>query len=80
MELDGEIVIYHEGQHAAHLVNDAGALLWQLFDGITTINELAADVSAVFGVSHTVAADQVRSFADQMGELGLLLPSGEPAE
>lgn len=81
VELDGEVVVFHAGEHRAHLLNATGSLLWQLLDGTVTIGELATDVAAVFDLSREEAADQVRRFAEEMEALRLLAPreSGKPA-
>ncbi len=52
--------MFHGGKHRAHLLNDTGALLWQLFDGTVTIAELASDVTAVFDLDHHEALDQIQ--------------------
>jgi hypothetical protein len=79
VELDGEVVIYDGDRHQAILINATGALLWQLFDGTATVDELADDVVAVFGVSREDALDDVLTFAEEMAEQGLLVGSDRAA-
>ena len=71
-ELDGEVVLYDEDTGHTHLLNPTAGVLWQCFDGEATLDELAADVAEAYGIDPEVAADDVRSIATSLGELGVL--------
>ena len=71
-ELDGEIVLYDESTGGTHLLNPTASVLWQCFDGKASVDELAADVAEAYGIDEAVAAEDVRSVAQSLGELGVL--------
>lgn len=55
-----------------HLLSATGALLWTLFDGDTSLQRLAEDVSVTFGVDLQVALNEISEFAAQMEHLHLI--------
>ena len=70
--LDGEGVLLDEQANKLHLLNHTATLLWQLYDGVTTLDELANDISEELGFDHeTVVADLV-AITRHLGTEGLL--------
>lgn len=61
----------------AHVITETGALLWPLLDGTTADVELAADVSAVFGVDVDAALGDVRRLLGDMISVGLALAADD---
>ncbi len=67
VELDGEAVIYDEITADIHHLNPTATVVFSLLDGTVTIDELAGEVSAAYGMPpHRVRdeiAELVRSLA-----------------
>jgi hypothetical protein len=47
--IDGEAVLLDERIDRLHHLNRTATLLWQLYDGATTLDELAHEISDVLG-------------------------------
>jgi hypothetical protein len=81
--LDGEGVLLDEQANKLHLLNHTATLLWQLYDGVTTLDELANDISEELGIDHeTVVADLV-AITRRLGAEGLIdgvAPSSDAGE
>ena len=73
---DGETVIYDLTDASAHVLNRSGALVWELLDGNTTLDELASEVATVFDTDLEVVRGDVRHIVTELERKGLLL---EPA-
>ena len=72
VEIDGDAVVYDELQETTHLLNPTGAIVWRLLDGETRLDELSADLAAVFGVGvEEVLADLV-ALVRELDQRGLL--------
>jgi len=70
--LDGEGVLLDEHENRLHLLNVTATLLWQLYDGATTLADLADDLSAELGGGRaTILADLV-TISRHLGSEGLL--------
>ena len=70
--LDGEGVLLDEDENRLHLLNATATLLWQLYDGTTTLGDLADDLSAEIGGDRaTILADLV-TISRHLGSEGLL--------
>jgi hypothetical protein len=54
--LDGEIVLLHPTHNIIIHINQTGALIWQLCDGIRTENEIAE----LLGTAYPEAQEQIR--------------------
>jgi hypothetical protein len=71
-ELDGELVVLHPEDHTLHVLDGTATVLWKVVDGASTIAEIAADVSEVFGIPLARAQNDVGAFVTEMDRLGLL--------
>lgn len=67
VELDGEVVVLEESTGALHVLNPTAAVLWQCFDGHSTLREIADDLAAV--VEDADVATIRRDVAALVGEL-----------
>jgi peroxiredoxin len=54
-------------------LNESGALVWQCFDGSGTIDEIAADIAAVFGAEVAEVRADVVALARAVGGAGFLV-------
>lgn len=69
----GDDVLLVDGENGRiHLLNSTAGLLWECFDGGTSLEELSADVAASFGLPLPQAREDVLRIARQVGFLGLL--------
>lgn len=71
-EIDGDIVILRSDVHASYLLTASGALLWQVFDGASSIEEVAEDVATAFGAALASVRADIEVFAAELEGLGLL--------
>jgi hypothetical protein len=73
VELDGEAVLLDEGADRLHLLNHTATLLWDLFDGHTTIAELATDLSRELAAPYDTVVADILSITRHLGQEGLLV-------
>lgn len=66
--------VLHEANDAAdvHLLNETAFALWQLCDGRTSPEEMAAGVSQLFGRSGAAALDDVDRTLAELAQRGLI--------
>jgi peroxiredoxin len=70
--LDHEAVVLAEGASEAHYLDELATLVWNTFDGSSTLDDLAVDFAQAFGAPfETVSADIVE-LTRQVGRAGLL--------
>ena len=75
VELEGEMVLAateDNGYLVTHWLNATGAIVWQCFDGSTSLDELISDLGAAFGADRAVVADDVLRLTRALGAAGLL--------
>ena len=75
VELDGEMVLAateDNGYLVTHWLNATGAIVWQCFDGSTSLDELISDLGAAFGADRDVVAGDVLRLTRALGVAGLL--------
>jgi hypothetical protein len=73
VELDGETVLYDEDTGRTHVLNPTASLLWKIFDGEASLDELADDVADVFGEDVETVRPQLVELARDLGQQGLLV-------
>ena len=72
VEVDGETLIYHRQTGQVHRLDSIGAIVWQHFDGQTTVDALVGDLSTAFGVDQTVVRRDVAHLLERLGQAFLL--------
>jgi hypothetical protein len=70
--LDGQGVLLDEQENRLHLLNVTATLLWQLYDGATTLDELATDLSTEIGGDHAAILADLVAISRHLGAEGLL--------
>lgn len=80
VEIDGEVVVLDPDSEQVHLLSRSGALLWQLLDGETTVDELARDVAFAFDLDAERALEDVSAFVLEVATSGLLADAAETTE
>ena len=72
-----EVVLGRIAEGTAHVqtaaLNESGSLVWQCFDGSGTIDEIAADIAAVFGAEVAEVRADVVALARAVGGAGFLV-------
>ncbi len=72
VEIDGDAVVYDEQQEMAHLLNPTGSIVWRLLDGQSRLDELSADLAAVFGIAVEEVLSEVVALISELRQRGLL--------
>ena len=70
--IDGEAVIVNAQGGEILVLNEAGALIWQLLDGEHSVATLVAAVQEAFEVEESTAAADVREFLTTLADRGAL--------
>lgn len=71
VEVENEVVVV-DGNGSSHLLSGEAATIWGLFDGRSSVADIAADVAEVFDSPGVDVAQDVRDFADGLERRGLL--------
>lgn len=77
VELDGEAVIYDESNGNLHHLNPTATIIFNLFDGTSTVKELAGLIEQEFKVPASDVEQQIRALIKEFRQAGLLV--GKPA-
>jgi hypothetical protein len=72
VQLDSESVLLDEANDRLHHLNPSATLVWQCFDGVATVGEIAHDMSDVLGEDARAVLDQTISVTTQLADEGLL--------
>jgi hypothetical protein len=72
VELDGEAVLLDERVNELHLLNHTATLLWQLYDGVTTLDELAGELVDSIGLDPGTARADILGATGQLARSGLV--------
>lgn len=67
-----EVAVYNPGTGALHKLNRTAFAIWELCDGTTTIEEMAAAVSELTSISEARATEEVVNAVDVLRRLGLI--------
>ena len=72
VEIDGDTVIYDPKLERSHVLNSTAALIWELLDGATALDQLAGELAEAFGVGRDTVLADVVTLVGELTELGLL--------
>jgi hypothetical protein len=72
VELDGEAVLLDERANELHVLNHTATLLWQLYDGVITLDELASEIADSIGLDPGIARADILEATGQMARSGLV--------
>jgi predicted ATPase len=72
VELDGETVIYDDSNGSIHLLDPIATVVWSVFDGTSSLEEIAADLTEAFGADPEQVRSDVVSLVRNLGHSGLL--------
>jgi thiol-disulfide isomerase/thioredoxin len=72
LEMDGEAVLIVDGTWSTHWLNQISTVVWNSFDGASSVKELSADLARTFGADPEVVLKDVLDVTRQFGMAGLL--------
>jgi PqqD family protein of HPr-rel-A system len=72
VELDGEAVIYDETTGNLHHLNPTATIIFNLFDGTSTVKELAGLIEDEFQIPSQEVERQIRDLIKEFRQAGLL--------
>src|SRR4051812_8536997 len=72
VEVDGEVVVFHEETHVLHLLNPTAGAAWRCFDGSVSLEDLAGELAEVYGEDRATVEVSLLEVARSVGALGLL--------
>jgi hypothetical protein len=72
VELDGEAVLLHESDETLHLLSPTATIVWNLLDGRSPLDEIAADLAEAFNVALNQMEHDVVGVVKDFGARGLL--------
>jgi Coenzyme PQQ synthesis protein D (PqqD) len=76
VDVDGEAVILDQASGQLMLLNTAGALVWSLFDGVSTIAEICTDIAEVLAVPIEQVLDETSLLAHTLLDSGFAEAEG----
>ncbi len=71
--VEGEMILLHPTQGKVRVLNEVGARIWELIDGINTVNKIAQFIYEEFAVESLVAEADVSKFINQLENAGLII-------
>jgi len=72
-EIDGEILIISPEDSQVHELNETAAFVWNRADGVRSVEEIAAELTAEFDVTIESARADIADLIAQLADKGLLL-------
>ena len=72
IEVDGEVVLYHEGSKTLHVLNPTATMIWRCLDGSGDLTSIANDLAEIFEADPEAVSADVVSAVREMGRQGLL--------
>jgi len=71
-ELPGELILYDPECDRAFLLNRSAAVVWDLCDGVTSVEQIAREISASFGIPPERALEDAQTTVVNLEREGLL--------
>jgi len=71
--LDGEAVLYHEGNNTVHMLSPTATILWECLDGAVDLDTLVGELSAAYQVDREQMLRDVVAAVQDFGRRGLLV-------
>lgn len=71
-ELDGELVLLDPRTHRLHVLDPLGTVIWRLFDGEATVDELTADLAYAFSAPAEVVGQDFVSLVAALRAASLI--------
>lgn len=77
VSVSGDTVLL-DGWVSATVLNSTGAMIWDAFDGLATLEQIITDLAEMTGVDQRMVASEVLALSQHLGALGLLQGVGPP--
>lgn len=71
-ELDGELVLYHEGANTVHVLNTTATAIWHCLDGRVDVDGVCNELAATFSLPVDHLSGDVLDAVKEFGRQGLL--------
>ncbi|HEX6393042.1 MAG TPA: PqqD family protein [Acidimicrobiales bacterium] len=75
VEIEAEAIVYDEQQEVAHLLSPTAAIVWELLDGRSRLDEVAVDLAQAFDVAAELVLQDVVTLVQEFSRQGLLARS-----
>lgn len=75
----GEAVVITPAENIVRMFNRGGSRIWELMDGVRSIEDIAAILTIEYRIGHEAALASVQRFVDELVEKGLVSFTDESA-
>lgn len=72
LDMGEGLVLFNRGSSVVHHLNQSAALVWQLCDGVGSVQQLSEDIAAEFGLAIDDVKTQVGRLVGEFEALGLV--------
>ena len=79
VELDGELLLLDPRTDRLHVLDALGTVIWNVFDGDVTVDELTGDLAEVFGAPAETVRTDLGALVDALRAADLLEGTEPPA-
>ena len=71
VEVEGEVVAWNSETESLHLLDPIAALVFQLLDGVTSLEQTSRELAEAFGRDATSVRSDVLRFAASLEDIGI---------
>lgn len=79
-EFEGEAFILTPEDSTLHCLNETGARIWQLIDGLKTVRDMVDAIYEEYEIERDKAIEEVVRFLEKLHERNMVVVSNEPSE
>ncbi len=72
VDVQGEVVVWNANTESLHLLDPIAAIIFQLLDGVTTLEQNARDLAEAFGRDLEQVRADVLAFAASLWDVGIV--------
>lgn len=80
LELDGELLLLDPRTDRLHVLDALGTVIWNVFDGNVTVDELTGDLADVFGAPAETVRTDLGGLVDALRAADLLVGTQPPTQ
>ena len=77
VDVEDEAIVVDETRGALHLLNSTGALVWRCLDGVSSLDEICADIAEVLGMPLATVEADVDLLAQRLLDEGVAATPGD---
>ena len=79
LDMGDGLILYNHDSSLVHHLNPSAALVWQLCDGLASVEDLARDIAEEYGLQGKEVEAQVASVIAEFDALDLVEDAGRPS-